>query len=108
MIAPSRLPEPQTFRLALRADEAADALGLSLRTLMGMVERNEIPHSRIGARNLRFPIAALQRYLDGQTTWPVGMGVVSHEQQADSRDDLTDDMARAAFPAAKWAGSATR
>ena len=60
MIAPSRLPEPTPFRLALRADEAADALGISPRTLAAMVAADAIPHARIGTskHNLRFPVAA--------------------------------------------------
>jgi excisionase family DNA binding protein len=74
MIAPSRLPEPQPFRLALRADECADALGISERTLAAMVAADAIPHVYVGKRNLRFPVAALQKWLDAQTTMPAGMG----------------------------------
>ena len=55
MIAPARLPEPAPYRLALRRDEAADAAALSVRTLMDLVERNEIPYCRIGKRNLEIP-----------------------------------------------------
>jgi excisionase family DNA binding protein len=55
----------QTFsRIALRAPEAAAALGISLRTLMGLVAKNEIPHVRIGERSLRFPRAALERWVE--------------------------------------------
>ena len=75
MIAPARLSEPQCYRLALRADEAADALGISARTLAAMVAADAIPHVYIGQRNLRFPIAALQAWLDAQTVLPTSMGV---------------------------------
>ena len=75
MIAPARLSAPQCYRLALRADECADALGISERTLMQMVADGTVPFTRIGTRNLRFPIAALQRWLDSKTTMPAEMGV---------------------------------
>jgi len=100
MIAPSRLPEPQPYRLALRADEAADALGISARTLAAMVADNTIPHVYIGTRNLRFPVAALQRWLDSQTM-PAEIGVVGPQQQADLPHDLAGVMGLAANPAAK-------
>lgn len=75
MIAPSRLPEPTPFRLALRADEAADALGISPRTLAAMVAADAIPHVYIGTskHNLRFPVAALEKWLAAQTVTPGGM-----------------------------------
>lgn len=52
-----------TDRLALRAPEAALALGISVRGLMRLVARGEVPHVRIGERNLRFPRAALESWL---------------------------------------------
>jgi excisionase family DNA binding protein len=57
-------------RLLLRPQEAANALGLSLRTLMSMVTSGEIPHTRIGERNLRFPLEALREWVARRTTWP--------------------------------------
>ena len=43
-------------RIALRPQEAANALGVSLRTIMAMEKAGEIPSVRIGKRNLRFPV----------------------------------------------------
>ena len=100
MIAPSRLPEPTPFRLALRADEAADALGISPRTLAAMVAADAIPHVYIGQRNLRFPVAALQKWLDSGTAWPAGMVVVGPAHQASIPDDPATDAAPAANPTA--------
>jgi excisionase family DNA binding protein len=100
VIAPARLSVPRPFRLALRADEAADALGISPRTLAAMVAAGTIPYTRIGKRNLRFPVAALQKWLDGQTTMPAGMVHNGPAQQADFPDDLADDGGAAANPAA--------
>ena len=111
MIAPARLPEPQPYRLALTAAEAADSLGISARTLASMTAAGEIPHVRLGTRNLRYPTAALQRWLDAQTTMPAGMGAVvvgSPEQQAGIPDDLTEEATPAANPAANQAGRRAR
>jgi excisionase family DNA binding protein len=47
-------------RLLLRPQEAANALGVSLRTLMSLVTSGEVPHTRIGERNLRFPLEGLR------------------------------------------------
>ena len=38
-------------------------LGVSLRTLMSLVTSGEIPHTRIGERNLRFPLDALREWV---------------------------------------------
>jgi excisionase family DNA binding protein len=57
-------------RLLLRPQEAANALGVSLRTLMSLVASGEIPHTRIGERNLRFPLDALREWVARRTTWP--------------------------------------
>lgn len=99
MIAPSR-PAPQAYRLALTAAETADALGISERTLASMVSAGTIPFTRIGARNLRFPVVALQRWLDSQTTMPAGIVHDGPAQQADSPDDLTGGVATDAKRAA--------
>ena len=57
-------------RLLLRPQEAANALGVSLRTLMSLVTSGEIPHTRIGERNLRFPLEGLREWVARRTTWP--------------------------------------
>ena len=57
-------------RLLLRPQEAANALGVSLRTLMSLVTSGEIPHTRIGERNLRFPLDGLREWVARRTTWP--------------------------------------
>lgn len=100
MIAPARVSEPQPYRLALRADEAADALGISQRTLAAMVSADAIPHVYIGTRNLRFPVVALQAWLDAQTIMPAALVRTGHELNADSRDDLAGDTCPAANRAA--------
>ena len=66
-------------RLLLRPQEAANALGVSLRTIMGMVATNEIPFVRLGERNLRFPLEALRDWVASRTTWPTEL--VPGEQQ---------------------------
>ena len=54
-------------RLALSAREAAQALSLSERSLDTLVAAGAVPIARIGRRRL-FPVTALQRWLDDQTT----------------------------------------
>ena len=43
-------PNGEPFRLLLRPQETANALGISLRGLMNMVDADEIPVVRIGVR----------------------------------------------------------
>ena len=50
-------------RLALRAKEAAVAIGISERLLWSLTNSGEIPHRRIG-RTIVYPIDALQEYLN--------------------------------------------
>ena len=57
-------------RLLLRPQEAADSLGVSLRTVMALVASREIPHTRIGERNLRFPLDGLREWVAKRTAWP--------------------------------------
>jgi excisionase family DNA binding protein len=59
-----------TPRILLRPQEAANALGVSLRTLMSLVTAGEVPHTRIGERNLRFPVDGLRAWVARRTTWP--------------------------------------
>ncbi len=83
MIVPYQ-PDPKQFRLALNPREAADALGISERTLMDLVARNEIPCTRIGRRNLRFSVQALQVWLNHHTIMPAAIGVPRRLQDANA------------------------
>jgi len=60
-----RAPVP---RLLLRPQEAAIALGISLRTLMHLADTGEIPSTRIGTRNLRFSVQALRDWIATKTS----------------------------------------
>jgi len=51
-------------RLALRAKDAAVALGISERTLWTLTNTGEIPHGRIG-RAIVYPVDRLREYLNG-------------------------------------------
>ncbi len=53
------------LRLALRAPEAAKALGISERSLWSLTHRGNVPHFRIGT-SIVYPIDALRRWLDQQ------------------------------------------
>jgi excisionase family DNA binding protein len=55
-------------RLLLRPQEAADALGVSLRTLMSLADSGDIPSTRIGTRNLRFSVQALEAWIASKTS----------------------------------------
>lgn len=57
--------EPQTAPLALRAKEAAAALGIGQRLLWELTNRNEIPHMKCGRCTL-YPVQALQAWLAEQ------------------------------------------
>ena len=54
-----------SIRLALKADEAARALGIGERALWSLTNRNAIPHVRIGRRVL-YPVGALTAWLAEQ------------------------------------------
>ena len=62
-------------RILLRPQEAANSLGVSLRALMTWVSANEIPHVRLGARNLRFSIDALRTWVASRSTWPTAVSL---------------------------------
>jgi excisionase family DNA binding protein len=64
---------PAAPRLALRAEELADSLGISVRSIMGLVASSDIPHTTIGRRCLRFPMAAVEKWLAQRTSWPASM-----------------------------------
>jgi len=73
---------PIVERLALTAGELADALGVSVRTIMALVAEGSIPFTRIGQRNLRFNLSAIRVWLDGQTTRPAAAVPIGAEQVA--------------------------
>ena len=56
-------------KLSLRSREAAQALGISERTLWSLCQRDEIPHVKTG-RVVLFPIASLKQWLEEQTRRP--------------------------------------
>ncbi|HUO06987.1 MAG TPA: helix-turn-helix domain-containing protein [Phycisphaerae bacterium] len=60
-------PAPTVPALALRAPEAAKALGISERTLWALTAANEVPHVRLG-RTVLYPTADLTRWLTAQAT----------------------------------------
>jgi excisionase family DNA binding protein len=66
-------------RLLLRPQEAANSLGISLRSLMAMVAANEVPFTRIGERCLRFSMDGLRDWVAKRTTWPTELVPVGPE-----------------------------
>lgn len=56
-------------KLSLRSREAAQALGISERTLFTLCQRDEIPYLKTG-RVVLFPIESLKRWLMEKTTRP--------------------------------------
>ena len=70
-------------RLLLRPQEAAEALGVSLRTIMAWVKTDEVPFVRLGDRSLRFPLDILRAWVGerdhlahrtGSRGWRTGRG----------------------------------
>jgi hypothetical protein len=49
---------------------------------MGMVASNEIPFTRIGERNLRFPVDGLRQWVAQRSTWPTSMSVPTGPEQS--------------------------
>jgi excisionase family DNA binding protein len=97
-------PEPTAPpRLALRPQEAANSLGISLRSLMAMVASGEIPHTRIGERCLRFPVEGLRAWIAKKTAWPTEMVPTGPEQSLESSRVPTGGSGRAADCAARTA-----
>jgi predicted DNA-binding transcriptional regulator AlpA len=58
---PDRDADPE--RLALRPAEAAKVLGIGQRLLWQETNRGAIPHLRIGAKVVVYPVAALREWL---------------------------------------------
>ena len=88
MKRPSDTPPP--VRLLLRPQEASDALGVSLRTVMEWVRAGDIPVVRLGERNLRFPLDALRDWVAQRTSWPTAIVVPGDPEQsvADTRKSV--------------------
>ena len=82
---PPRAAAAQALRLLLRPQEAADALGVSLRTLMLWVDSGQVPYCRLGERNLRFNLKSLQEWIDSKTVQPTAPVAAGREQSASSR-----------------------
>jgi excisionase family DNA binding protein len=63
--------EPNPQHLALRPRQAAKVLGISERHLWALTAAGQIPHTKLGRATL-YPVAALKRWLDEQTSKGVG------------------------------------
>ena len=90
-----------TPRLLLRPQEAAQSLGVSLRTVMAWVGAGEIPFVRIGERNLRFPLEALREWVAARTSWPTQLVPSGPEQSSVSAGNPGASKNGAAVGAAK-------
>ena len=55
----------------LKKPEAADFLGVSVRTLEGMIKRGVIPAYKIGPKSVRLRREDLEEYLAGHRAAPV-------------------------------------
>lgn len=60
---------PPPVKLALRPREAAEALGISERTLFSMTKAGEIPHVK-RQKMVLYPVAELQQWLSEQVSKP--------------------------------------
>ena len=58
--------QKETLRLSLRPREAAEAIGISVRTLWTLTQKGEIPHTRLG-RSVLYPVEALRRWLQARS-----------------------------------------
>jgi excisionase family DNA binding protein len=61
-------PSCPTGRLLLRPQEAANSLGVSLRSLMAWAAAGDVPVVRLGDRCLRFSVADLQVWIASRST----------------------------------------
>lgn len=59
------------MRDLIRKPEAAQILGVSIRTLEKMVARGAIPAYKVGPKLVRLDRGDLERYLDGHRAAPV-------------------------------------
>lgn len=94
---------PAEFRLLLRPQEAASALGVSLSKVMAMVAADEIPFTRLGKRDLRFYLPDLQRWIEGKS-YNRPVVTPGPEQTADSSANCGGSGCGAAKVAAKHDG----
>lgn len=74
-------------RLLLRPQEAANALGVSLRTLMDWAAEEQIPVCRLGDRCLRFPLDGLRQWVAQRTSWPTAVDVAQTEQDQQTTEE---------------------
>jgi excisionase family DNA binding protein len=62
---PPKLSKPRPPVLSVGLRDAAGVLGLSHRTIQGMVQRGELPSFKVGDRRL-LSVAELRRWVDRQ------------------------------------------
>lgn len=84
-------------RLLLRPAEAAERLGVSLRSLMAWTAAGEIPAIRVGQRCLRFSLDDLRTWIDAHRIGPLVPGGLEPDRTA---------LAKSATQAAGAAGCA--
>jgi len=80
-VVDSSLPsaqEPSGPCLAMRAKDAAKALGVSARTLWAWTQCGDVPHVRRG-KTILYPVDALRRWLDEQVSANTGVEGRSHD-----------------------------
>ena len=65
---PPATPAGNPDRLLLRPQEAANSLGVSLRTLMTWAATGSVPVVRLGERVLRFSTADLEAWIAARST----------------------------------------
>jgi len=63
-------PEPRVE--LLNASQAATWSGFSIRTIKEWTKQKKIPHIRLGDRGVRYPLTALERWIEQQTIEPTG------------------------------------
>ena len=79
------LPDRDTPRLSLRPREAAEALGISERTLWTWTKRGDVPHVRRNGTVL-YPVDLLRRWLNGQAEAQSPTATMSDEPTQKSLD----------------------
>ena len=99
---------PDSGRLLLRPQEAANTLGVSLRTLMNWVADGSIPYVRCGERCLRFSTADLEVWIRERSTRRPARVPEGPEQSATSPVNPGAGRARGAIGAANGQGGPGR
>jgi excisionase family DNA binding protein len=64
------IPPAADSRLLLTRREAAHALGVSERKLFDLTRDNHVPHVRLGARGVRYPVDQLKAWIAAQSIAP--------------------------------------